>query len=151
MSKSTFSVSWGSTSTAGRAAFLAAASAASSSSRALSMSSRGNRFSPLVTAAVSGRAPHSAAASQVRLSAGAPIWAKSFSQLSGMKGVSRMPQMRVASSRLYSTWASRLPLVSISFARAQGAFSSIYLLARWMALKISSRALWGAKVSMSSS
>ena len=46
VSKSTFSVSWGSTSTAGRAAFRASASAASSSARALSMSSRGKRFSP---------------------------------------------------------------------------------------------------------
>ena len=64
------------------------------------MSMRGNRFSPLVTEAVSLRAPQTAALSQVWMSAGAPIWTNSLSMLSGMKGVSRMPQIRVASSRL---------------------------------------------------
>ena len=67
-----------------------------------------------------------------------------MAMLSGMKGVSRMPQMRVVSSRLYITWARRAPLASISLARAQGMVSSIYLLARAMTLNTSSRALWGA-------
>ena len=35
----------------------------------------------------------------------------------------------------------RSPLASISLASAQGAFSSIYLLARWISLKVSDRAL----------
>ena len=57
----------------------------------------------MVTAAVSARLPHWAAESQVRQPSQAPIWAKSFSQEAGMKGDRRMPQMRVASRRLYST------------------------------------------------
>ena len=100
VSKSTGSVSWGSTSMAGRAARLAASAASSSSWRAFSASTRGNRFSPLVTAAVSLRPPQAATLSQVRRSAPAPIWPKSFSMLSGMKGVRSTPQIRVASSRL---------------------------------------------------
>ena len=113
------------------------------------MSTRGNRFSPLETTAVSDNPPHWAAEAQLRAEASAPIWEKSLSMLSGMKGISKMPQMRAASSRLYSTWASRAPLASMSLARVQGVFSSIYLFARWMTLKISSKALWGAKWSIS--
>ena len=71
------------------------------------------------TVAVSDRPPQAAALSQVWAAGSAPIWAKSLAMLSGMKGVSRMPQMRVVSSRLYITWARRAPLASISLARAQ--------------------------------
>ena len=41
-----------------------------------------------------------AALPQVRTSSPAPIWAKSFSQLPGMKGLSSTPQIRAVSSRL---------------------------------------------------
>ena len=61
-----------------------------------------------------------------------------------MKGVSRMAHTRRVSRRLYMTVARRTPLASISLARTQGAFSSIYLLAREMTLKISPRAFWKA-------
>ena len=104
----------------------------------------------MVTVATALRLPHWAALSQVRQPSQAPIWAKSLSMLSGMKGVSSTPQMRVASSRLYMTLASRGPLASMSLARAQGAVSSIYLLARAMTLKTSARASWKAKRSMHS-
>ena len=62
----------------------------------------------------------------------------------GMKGVSRTAEMRSTSSRLYITRASRAPLASMSLARVQGVFSSIYLLARPITLKISARAFWKA-------
>ena len=150
VSKSTSSCQ-GSVSMAGWAGAAEAWRMASSSSRALSMSMRGKRFSPFTTGASSGRLPQTLAESQVCTPSSAPIWAKSLAEESGMKGASRMPQMRVASSRLYRTWARRVPLASISLAKAQGMDSSMYLLARWMTLKTSSRALWGAQASMSAS
>ena len=110
------------------------------------MSMRGNRFSPLVTVTVPGSRPQVPASSQPVRSA--PIWAKIFPQVSGMKGVSRMAQMRTASSRLYSTRASR-GLSSWVLASTQGAFSSIYLLAREITSKISTRAVWKVYSSMS--
>ena len=72
----------------------------SSSARAWSMSMRGKRFSPFVTSFSSARLPQTLAESQVRHSSQVPICANSFSQEDGMNGESRMPQMRVASSRL---------------------------------------------------
>ena len=99
VSKSTSS-SQGSSSMAGWAGAAEAARMASSSARAWSMSTRGKRLAPLVTGAVSGRLPHWAAVSQVWQVSSAPIWAKSLAQASGIKGVSRMPQIRVASRRL---------------------------------------------------
>ena len=61
-----------------------------------------------------------------------------------MKGVRRMAEMRSTSSRLYMTVARRVPLASMSLASTQGAFSSMYLLARPMTLKTSARAFWKA-------
>ena len=58
-------------------------------------------------------------------------------------GSSRAAQMRTVSSRLYRTLARRGWLAS-SLARTQGAFSSIYLLAREMTLNTSARAFWKA-------
>ena len=123
---------------------MAASAAASSSAMACSASTRGKRFSPLVTLAVWDRAPHAAALSQVWPASSAPIWANSLVMLSGMKGVSSTPQMRVVSSRLYMTVASRAPLASMSLASAQGAVSSIYLLARATTLNTSASASWKA-------
>ncbi len=68
--------------------------------------------------------------------------------LSGMKGVSSWVQIRSASSRLYITVARRA-LFASSFASTQGAVSSIYLFAREMTLKTSSSAVWVWKVSIS--
>ena len=67
-----------------------------------------------------------------------------------MKGVSSTAQMRTVSSRLYITVARRARLAG-SLARVQGAFSSIYLLARWMVLNTCSRAFWNWKRSISAS
>ena len=103
------------------------------------MSRRGKRVSPFVTVTSAGRAPQTAALSQPVSSPFAPIWAKAFSQLDGMKGTSRLVQMRRLSSRLYMTEARRARLVS-SLARVQGAVSSIYLLAREMTRNTSSSA-----------
>ena len=58
--------------------------------------------------------------------------------------------MRMVSSRLYSTFARR-GLPSSLLASTQGAFSSIYLLAREMTLKTSARAFWKAYFSICSS
>ena len=58
-----------------------------------------------------------------------------------------MAHTRRVSRRLYITWASRGPLAVISLASTQGAFSSIYLLARSITLKISARPFWKAKCS----
>ena len=66
--------------------------------------------------------------------------------LSGMNGVNSWVQIRSASSRLYMTVARRSLLAS-SLASTQGAVSSIYLFAREMTLKTSSRAAWVWKVS----
>ena len=148
VSKSTFSVSWGSSSMGGRAALRASSSSFSSSASSFVMSMRGKSVSPFVTLTFSGRLPQWAALSQQRTDSSAPIWAKARSQLSGMKGVSRQVQMRRVSSRLYMTEAS-LARFDSSLARTQGAFSSIYLLAREMTLNISSSAAWVWKVSMS--
>ncbi len=76
--------------------------------------------------------------------------AKIFSQLSGMKGWSSVVQMRTVSSRLYITVARRVFFAS-SLASTQGAFSSIYLLARSSTLKISARAFWNWSFSISAS
>ena len=59
--------------------------------------------------------------------------------VSGIKGASRPAQIRTVSSRLYKTLAS-LGWVASLLASTQGAFSSIYLLAREMTLKISPKA-----------
>ena len=114
------------------------------------MSMRGKSVSPLRTVTSAGRLPHLAAASQVRSSAGTPICSKAFSQLSGMKGVSSWVQMRRASSRSYMTVARRAFFAS-SLASSQGAFSSIYLLAREMTLNTSSSAacVWKESISCS--
>ena len=80
----------------------------------------------------------------------APICAKIFSQESGMNGSRSVVQMRMDSSRLYMTDARRGPLPS-SLASAHGIVSSIYLLARWTHLKISSRAFWNWNFSICAS
>ena len=123
---------------AGRAAFFWASCMAFSCSRAFSVSTRGNRFSPLLTCASAHRVPQTLALSQVRSSAAAPIFSKILPQVSGITGVSSVVQTRTVSSRLYSTVASRTRFVS-SLPSTQGAVSSIYLLARSMTLNTSSR------------
>ena len=67
-----------------------------------------------------------------------------------MNGVSSTVQMRMLSRRLYMTEARR-GLLASSLASAQGAVSSIYLLARWMHLKMSSSAFWNWNFSISAS
>ena len=111
----------------------------SSSASAFSMSRRGKSVSPLCTETFAGRAPNTAALSQLEDFSSAPICAKAFSQLSGMKGLSMIRLMRRHSRRLYRTLARRAFLLS-SLASCQGAVSSIYLFARWMSLKTSSSA-----------
>ena len=119
----------------------------SRASSSLAISSRGNRVSPLQTFTSAGSTPYSPALSQLWQLSPAPICRKAFSQLSGMKGVSRIRDTRSASSRLYITEASRAFLLS-SLASTQGAVSSMYLLARWISLKISSRARCSWKASI---
>ena len=67
-----------------------------------------------------------------------------------MNGSSSVAQMRIVSRRLYMTVARRALLAS-SFASAHGIVSSIYLLARWMHLKISSSAFWNWNFSICAS
>ena len=64
-----------------------------------------------------------------------------------MDGVSSTAATRSTSHRLYSTAARRGRLAS-SFASTQGAVSSMYLLARWMTLKISASAFGTCRTSM---
>ena len=115
-----------------------------------STSTRGNRFSPLLTCASAGSTPHTLALSQVRAASSAPILAKILPQLSGITGCNSAVQTRMVSSRLYSTVARRTRLLS-SLPSVHGAVSSIYLLARSMTLKISSRLFWSWSFSISAS
>ena len=100
VSKSTLSWAKGSTSTAGRAALRASACSSSRAASSFSTSMRGNRFSPLLTAAPAGSRPHAPADSQVRAPSSTPSWAKIFPQVSGIKGVSSTAERRTHSSRL---------------------------------------------------
>ena len=75
------------------------------------------------------------------------VWMYKSSAVSGMKGVSSTDTMRSDSHRLYSTAARRGRFAS-SFASTHGAVSSIYLLARWMPLKISASACGSCRLSM---
>ena len=101
-------------------------------------------MSPRTTVTSLRREPNCPALSQVEQSAQAPIWRRISAEESGMKGVSRTAHTRRVSSRWYMTLARRAPLASISLASTQGVFSSIYLFAREMTLKISARAFWKA-------
>ena len=109
---------------------------------------RGNRFSPLLMTAWLGSTPHTLALSQLRQASSAPSLANILSQVSGMTGSSRVVQMRMVSSRLYSTAARRSRLFS-SLPSAQGAVSSIYLLARSMTLNTSSSPFCSCSLSIS--
>ena len=95
-----------------------------------------------------GSTPHTLALSQLRHLSSAPSLAKILSQLSGMTGCKSVVQMRMVSSRLYSTEARRSRLLS-SLPSAQGAVSSIYLLARSMTLNTSSRPFCSWSLSIS--
>ena len=77
----------------------------------------------------------------------APICAQALGIEVGIKQDSRVVVIRITSSRLYSTLASRALRLS-SLPKIQGVVSSIYLLALEITLKISARALFSWVSSM---
>ena len=108
---------------------------------------RGNSASPLCTVNGSGRPPNRPSVSKRMLSAVRPSCCAILGVVLGKNGVSSTAATRSTSHRLYSTAARRGRLAS-SFASTQGAVSSMYLLARWMTLKISASAFGTCRTSM---